>query len=159
MMHRTHRVYHIIIMTLKKEIGAGTSKKENKDGVANSWPAGVINMEVPDIDSWTSEQRKKFATNFAKLSMQYMSSTLYRNKKGVCPEKGVTTGQILWDATSGVMRFNPDYEIGSVNEKSPEQVAKLMKLVDAKVQAFELLKGRKIADSELEMLKFHYGIV
>lgn len=147
-------------MIVKKSISAGVSKKSVKEGQdAKSWPAGEIKLEVPKLEEFTTEQLRKFAHNAAKHALQYGASTLFRNKKGVCPEKGVVTGEILWDATSGVMRFNPDFEVGSVNEKSPEQIEKLMKFVEAKVSAFELLKGRKITDSELEMIKFHYGIV
>lgn len=152
-------------MKVSKSITAGFSKdktgvaKTNKDGVSKSWPAGKIEMEVPDLESWTKEQRARFAQNAARHALQYGASTVFRNKAGKCPEAGVTTGEILWDAESGVMRFNPEFEVGADNNpKSEAQMEKLEKIVTSKVQAFELMKGRKITDSELEMIRFNYGI-
>lgn len=146
-------------MQITKNIAAGNSTKLDKDGNPKTWAGGEIKLVMPEVKDLSAQQLENLLFNSLKDHAQYGASTLWRNHKGVCPEKGVTAGRFLWDKTTNVISFNPDYRVGSPREKSPEQIAKLEALAAEDLKAFALRKKRPATDTEIELIREKYGLI
>lgn len=145
----------IMKVTFTKKMVAGQVFKK-EDGKATTeiksrWNAGEIKF-AQDLTTLSKEDLIRLAGNFARASMQWGLSTLYRSHGGI-PANG-TYGQ--FHVTDGVFSFNGEYVAGMGGAKRQAKLAAEAKAhvekVAAQVEIVAGMLGRELTESEINKI-------